>query len=174
MRLRQTILAALLLGIGYVLHQITPPILFGMKPDFSLAMLFVVVLTFDSFSISAQSGVIAGIIGALTTAFPGGQIANLVDKSLTAVFAYILTRALRPVVNQRVLAAVVGGVSTLFSGAVFLGTAALTVGLPGPFKALYATVVLPTAAINVFSVAFLYSLVRFSSRAVGAPRTARP
>ncbi len=34
MNLKKMIICSLLLAIGLLLHQISPPLLFGMKPDF--------------------------------------------------------------------------------------------------------------------------------------------
>ncbi|NGY83348.1 hypothetical protein F6Y03_19065 [Bacillus megaterium] len=39
---------ALLVGIGAVLHTVVPPILFGMKPDMMLTMMFLAILLFPS------------------------------------------------------------------------------------------------------------------------------
>ncbi|MCG3056487.1 hypothetical protein KZ287_30420, partial [Escherichia coli] len=37
---------SLLVGIGAVLHAIMPPVLFGMKPDMMLTMMFLGILLF--------------------------------------------------------------------------------------------------------------------------------
>jgi hypothetical protein len=175
MNLRQSIQAALLLAIGYVLHALTPGLLGGMKPDFILAMLFVVILLNNSLSLSAQSGVIAGLIAALTTTFPGGQIPNLIDKFTTALVALAILRALGPRVDRRIAAGIVGCLATLYSGFIFLWSAKVIVGLPGgaSFGALFLTVVIPTAVINTFLVPILYPLADFSRRMV-ASRQVQP
>ncbi|MGE5552408.1 MAG: tryptophan transporter [Betaproteobacteria bacterium] len=170
MNLRQSLQAALLLAIGYVLHAVTPGLLGGMKPDFLLAMLFVVILLSDSLSLSLQSGVIAGIITALTTTFPGGQVPNLIDKFTTALVAFLLLRALGSRVDRRLAAGIIGCLATLYSGFVFLASAQFLVGLPGgaSFGALYLTVVIPAAAVNTFLVPILYPLAEFSRRMVAS------
>jgi hypothetical protein len=146
-----------------------------MKPDFLLAMLFVVVLLTNSLSLSLQSGVIAGVIAALTTTFPGGQLPNLVDKFTTALVAFLILRTLGPRLDRRLVAGLVGCLATLYSGFVFIGAAQVLVGLPGgaSFGALYLTVVIPTAVINTLLVPLLYQLVDFSRRMV-ASRPAEP
>ncbi len=175
MNLRQSLQAALLLAIGYVLHAVTPGLLGGMKPDFLLAMLFVVILLNNSLSLSLQSGVIAGLIAALTTTFPGGQVPNLIDKFTTALVAFLILRALGPRVDRRLAAGLVGCLATLYSGFIFIGAAQVLVGLPAgaSFGALYLTVVIPTAVINTFLVPILYPLADFSRRMV-ASRQAQP
>ncbi|HHW13719.1 MAG TPA: tryptophan transporter [Firmicutes bacterium] len=175
MNLRQSIQAALLLAIGYVLHAVTPGLLGGMKPDFLLAMLFVVILLNRTLSLSLQAGVIAGIIAALTTTFPGGQIPNLIDKFTTSLVALLLVKALGTRLDRRVTAAVVGCLATLYSGFIFIASAQVLVGLPGgaSFGALFLTVVIPAAIINAILVPILYPLADFSQRMV-ASRQAQP
>lgn len=173
MNLRQSIQAALLLSIGYVLHALTPGLLGGMKPDFVLAMLFVVILLNDSFNLSIQSGVIAGLITALTTTFPGGQIPNMIDKISTALVAFAILRVLGSRFDRRIAAGIVGALGTLWSGFAFLGSAKLIVGLPGgaSFGALFLSVVIPTTVINLFLVPVLYPLADFSRRMVASQKT---
>jgi hypothetical protein len=51
---------------------------------------------------------------------------------------------------------------TLLSGGIFLGTAALLVGLPGPFTVLFSTVVIPAAAVNTITAVIVFSVVDFA------------
>jgi hypothetical protein len=169
--LRESIQVTMLLAIGYVLHQATPPIMLGMKPDLLLDMLFVSILLTRNAKTAVLAGLLGGMIGALTSTFPGGQIANLVDKLVTAVFVYGMITMLKGT-SIRLQTVMVGLFGTLFSGAAFLLTALGTVGLPGSFGALYATVVLPTAALNTVIVPVLYPLVSASQRMVAARRPA--
>lgn len=143
-----------------------------MKPDFLLALLFVVILLNDSLSLSLQSGVIAGLITALTTTYPGGQIPNLIDKLTTALVAYGILRALGSRTDRRIAAGVVGALGTLYSGFVFLGAAKVLVGLPGgaSFATLFLAIVIPTAVINAFLTPILYRLADVSRRMVAAGR----
>ncbi|MFW6380994.1 MAG: tryptophan transporter, partial [Bacillota bacterium] len=57
---------------------------------------------------------------------------------------------------------IITAIGTLISGAVFLGTAALIVGLPGPFSILYYSVVLPAAAINTVTAIVIFTVVQYS------------
>ena len=81
---------ALLVGIGAVLHTVVPPILFGMKPDMMLTMMFLAILLFPSIKNVALVSLTTAVISALTTSFPGGQIANLIDKPITAFVFFAL------------------------------------------------------------------------------------
>lgn len=168
MRLRESIEVALLLAVGYVLHLIVPPIVLGMKPDLLLGMLFVIILMKRDAKLSIQAGIVAGIIAALTTGFPGGQVPNVIDKLLTTLLVYGMVRAFGPHLNPKILSGIIGAIGTVFSGTVFLGSAALLVGLPGPFTVLFTTVVIPATIVNTLAVIVLFPVVEFSKKTVGA------
>lgn len=154
MRVGDLVLAGLLVGLGLVLHGVFPGVLAGMKPDFSLIMLFIVIMVIPDRRVMAIAGLATAIITAMTTTFPGGQIANIVDKIVTTVAVMGLTAVL----PRQILVVGVGAVGTLISGFVFLGTAALVSGLPATFASLVAAVVLPAAGINTIALVVLYPL----------------
>lgn len=170
MTLRELVTTSLLLAIGFILHAVSPPFFLGMRPDFLLAMLFIVILMLRRIGPSLLAGLVAGILTALTTTFPGGQVANMVDKILTTFFVLLLVKALATRVNDKILAGILAAVGTVFSGAVFLGTAYLVAGLPGSFLALILTVVLPAAGVNTVVTLILYPIVLFSERVVTGSR----
>ena len=147
-------LAGLLVGLGLVLHGDFPGVFAGMKPDFSLIMLFIVIMVIPDKRVMVVAGLATAIITALTTSFPNGQIANIVDKIVTTAVVMGLS-ALLP---RQVLVVGVGAIGTLVSGLVFLGTAALLSGLPASFASLVAAVVLPAAGINTIALLVLYPL----------------
>ncbi len=147
-------LAGLLVGLGLVLHGVFPGVFAGMKPDFSLIMLFIVIMVIPDKRVMVVAGLATAIITALTTSFPNGQIANIVDKIVTTAVVMGLS-ALLP---RQVLVVGVGAIGTLVSGLVFLGTAALLSGLPASFASLVAAVVLPAAGINTIALLVLYPL----------------
>ena len=101
-----------------------------------------------------MAGLATAVITALTTSFPNGQIANIVDKIVTTVVVMGLT-ALLP---KQILVVGVGAIGTLVSGVVFLGTAAWLSGLPASFASLMAAVALPAAGINTIALLVLYPL----------------
>ncbi|MDD2430919.1 MAG: tryptophan transporter [Firmicutes bacterium] len=150
---RDLALAGLMIAAGVVLHSF-PPLLGGMKPDFALIMLVLFALLRRDKKITIVAGLATGIVTALTTGFPGGQIPNIIDKILTTFVLMGLTMLPEGYVST-IITTIVG---TLFSGGVFLGSALLLVGLPAPFKALFTTIVLPAAVINTVAVVILYPI----------------
>jgi hypothetical protein len=157
MNLRKIILSSLLLSIGLVLHQLVPPILFGMKPDFLLSMMFIAIVLCDNYKLTIVLGLAAGILTAATTTFPGGQLPNIIDKIITSNLVYLLFRILKNKVNDQLRISLISFMGTLVSGTIFLGTAYLLIGLPGPFFALIIGVVIPATVFNMAASITLYN-----------------
>lgn len=155
LRVRDLVLAALLMGMGLVLHAVFPGIFAGMKPDFSLVMLFVVLLIIPNRRIAVIAGIVTGVLTALTTSFPMGQIPNLVDKAVTT--AAVL--GIMAIVPKAVRVPFVGVFGTLVSGTAFLLTALILTGLPAPFTALFVAVVLPATVVNTIGLIVFYPLL---------------
>ncbi|SNX53362.1 tryptophan transporter [Thermoanaerobacterium sp. RBIITD] len=164
--LREFILCALLMALGLVLHFITPAFMFNMRPDFMLAMLFISLMIVDDLKVDYVTAIIAGIFTAITGSMPGGQIANPIDKLVTATILILLIRLLKNRINDGILAAIVGIIGTIISGAVFLGVVSIVAGLPNnsAFTVLMLTVVLPAAAINTVVTVIGYYIVKQLSR----------
>lgn len=158
MKTKELALTALFLAMGLVLHQITIGLVAGMKPDFVVTMLFVAFLLLRNRRLVLPAGLAAGIITALTTSMPGGQVPNIIDKLITAFFTMGLIRLLQGHVADYVLAAMVGFVGTVVSGTAFLGSTQLIMGLPVPFRVLFTAVVLPTAAMNTVFTPAIYGI----------------
>ncbi|MCR4440548.1 MAG: tryptophan transporter [Peptococcaceae bacterium] len=187
MSLKDTLQIGLLLAIGYVLHLIVPGYGAGMKPDTILGMLFVIILMHRNFRVTLASGLCAGIIAALSTTFPGGQLPNIIDKTLTAMVVYFLALVIANPLERLLDKAsvkfmgmtaslgtflscgIIGFVGTIVSGTIFLGSALFIVGLPAPFAVLFYTVVIPTALANIVAVMVLYPLVAFGQRVIARP-----
>lgn len=184
MSLRDLLQVSLLLAIGYVLHVIVPGYGAGMKPDTILAMLFVIILMHRNLRVTVTAGLGAGIIAALSTTFPGGQIPNIIDKSVTGMIVFLMVLLLANPLEKLLSKAsvkvmgmslslgtflscgIIGFVGTIISGCIFLGSALLLVGLPAPFKVLFSMVVIPTALANTIGVVVLYPMVAFGRRVV--------
>jgi hypothetical protein len=165
MNLRKNILSAILLSIGFILHQVIPTFE-GVTFDVQLAMLFIIIAINMDIKNTVVVSLASGIITALTTKLPGGQIPNIIDKAITGMAVYLLLLALSRIVNKPAAAAVTGFIGTIVSGSVFLSSALLILGkLPAPFMFLFMTVVIPTALANTAVTPILYSLVTFSKRA---------
>ncbi len=162
--LRKTIISAILLAIGFVLHQVMPA-LGGVTFDVQLSMLFIIIMLNMDFKNTIMVSLASGLITAVTTKFPGGQFPNMIDKFITGIVIYLLIIALSKIANKYVVAAVVGFAGTLLSGTIFLISALLIAGLPLPFATLFFTVVVPTSLANTALTPMLYSIVNFSKKA---------
>lgn len=164
MELRKSILSAILLAIGFVLHQVVPA--FGMVTfDIQLAMLFVIIALNMNIKSTLVVSAASGIITAVTTKFPGGQLPNIIDKMITGLLVYFLLMALSKLMSKQIAIAVTGLVGTIVSGSIFLTSAMLIVGLPAPFTILFTTVIIPTALANTIIAPFLFYLVGVSKKA---------
>ena len=151
-----------------------------MQPDFSLVMLFIImIINKDDYKTSIISAIITGIFTALTTKFPGGQVPNIIDKIISANIVYLIIILINKVKfissltekkKNALIAAVVFPIGTLISGTIFLLSAQLIVGLPAPFIALFLTVVLPATIINLVAGIFLYKVVEISMKRIAYSR----
>lgn len=90
MKTKELVIMALFAAIGAALHSIIPPFLGGMKPDMMLIMMFMGILLFPRVQNVLVIGIVTGIISALTTAFPAGQIPNIIDKPVSAFLFFSL------------------------------------------------------------------------------------
>lgn len=162
MNSKKLVINSLLLAIGAILHQLTPPIVLGIKPDFSLAMLFIIILLNEDYKSCISAGIITGILSAATTAFPGGQLPNLIDKFITANAIFLLLYPIRKTLNNQVKMILTAIIGTLLSGTVFLVSALIIVGLPASFKLLFLSVVLPSTALNAVASVFLFNIVNIA------------
>lgn len=165
MKLKKLLVSSLLLAVGLMLHQITPPLLMGMKPDFLLSMMFIAILISDDYKLTLTIGLAAGILTAMTTTFPGGQFPNIIDKILTCNFIFILTKALGDRLGNGIKIIIISVLGTFFSGIVFLLSASYLVGLPAPFLALILTVVLPASLLNTVFTTVLFNAVTLAMKA---------
>lgn len=168
MNLRKNILIALLLAIGYIMHQIVPGTIGSMKFDLMLSFMFVALFISKDFKSAMLTAMLGGFITALTTTFPGGQVANIVDKLVTCVAVYFMIRVSDNLKFKQISTAVIAFIGTIISGTTFLYSAMLMVGLPAPFPVLFAGIVLPTAVTNIFVTLVVYNTARLAIKATGA------
>ncbi len=151
---RDLVMSAVLLGIGFVLHAVTPPLFFGVKPDFMLACMFIAIIINSNLKNTIVTGVVSGMIAALTTGFPGGQLPSIIDKFVSALFIYFLITLFGSFMNSAskkiIFVCFSSFLGTVVSGIAFLGSALLMFGLPAPFSVLFLTVILPTSLANTF------------------------
>ncbi len=166
--LRRNIITALLIAIGFILHQIIPGAIGSMKFDLMLSFIFVALLLNHDFKNTILTALLGGIITAMTTTFPGGQLPNLIDKVITCIALFLMIKMLGKFKNNPIAIGALSFLGTLISGTVFLGTALLIVGLPAPFKVLFFSIVLPTSITNTFVTLLVYKAVKIAIRFTGA------
>ena len=161
---KQLVSNSLLLAVGFILHYVTPAI-GSMQIDFSLiTLVLIIAFNKNSFNTCIASGIATGIFAGLTTKFPAGLIPNIIDKIVTTVAMYFLIKLLdKTSLQSRIKTVVVYAMGTLISGITFLTSALILVGLPAPFKLLFATVVIPAVAINTI-VGFLLNKICMNRR----------
>lgn len=161
MKVRILILLALLVGIGAVLHAIIPPIFFGVKPDMLLSMMFLGIFLFPKPKYVLVLSLATGVMSALTTGAPGGQIANMIDKPLTAFIVLAIFLVLKDRMNLNITAPLLAGVGTIISGSIFITVISIIAGIPeGGLIPLFLMVVLPATAVNALIMLVVYPIVQ--------------
>lgn len=162
MNTRVLVILSLFVGIGAALHAVVPPFLFGMKPDMSLAMMFLGIVLFPRIKYVIVLAVATGFVSALTTGFPLGQIPNIVEKPITAILFFGLFLLLKDRVNHAIGAPVLTAIGTLISGSLFLSIALFIVGVDvgAGFVPLFIANVLPAIVVNTMIMVVLYPVVQ--------------
>lgn len=159
MKAKELVIMALFVGIGAALHILIPGIgAGGMKPDFSLLMMFLAIILFPDKKNVILLGLATGIISGLTTGVPGGFFPNIIDKFISAFAFYglfLLVKKNRSIISNAVLTAI----GTIISGTIFLASAFLIIGLDGAFMLMFTTIVLPTALLNTIAIVIVYPIV---------------
>lgn len=119
MKTRNLTISAIFMALGLVMHFLVPPIFGGVKPDFLLSMMFISLIIAGDIKEAILIGVAGGIMSALTTSFPGGQIPNFIEKIIVAIVIFILIQKFGKGLNkyQTVFIYALG---TLLSGVLFL------------------------------------------------------
>lgn len=146
---KKMILNSILIALGFLLHQITPAIGLPMQPDFSLILLFVIIIINRDYKVTVLSALIMGIFTAMTTKFPGGQIPNIIDKLVTANIMFGILLLFKNKVTDTFKMLVCLSLGTIISGMVFLTMASILVGLPSGFINLIKIIVIPTTFMNL-------------------------
>ncbi|MDD6795338.1 MAG: tryptophan transporter [Clostridiaceae bacterium] len=158
---KKLVLNSILIAIGAILHQITPQI-FGIQCDFSLAMLFIIIVLNKDYKTALLSGIAVGIFAALTTKTVNGQIPSLIDKFVASNSIYLLLLPFRNKINDTIqlIFSLISG--TLISGSVFIISLSILSGLPTAATTLFLTVVIPTTILNVALGTILYKTIVLS------------
>lgn len=159
MNVKKMTLNAILIAIGALLHQITPALGLPMQPDFALAMMFIIIIINKDYKTTLISSIILGILTAITTKFPGGQLPNIIDKLLTANIIYFIFNLVGEKIADNIKILLALSLGTVLSGLIFLGSASILVGLPGSFISLIIIVVIPAALMNILLGMILYKAI---------------
>ncbi|NLY46991.1 MAG: tryptophan transporter [Tissierella sp.] len=160
MKLKDHIFTTLLLTIGLILHHITPGILGGMKFDFLLIFIFASLLLNTKFDNIILTALLGGLLSAITTTFPGGQIPNMIDKMVTCLSMYLVINFFKKYNLNIITLGIIGALGTFISGMTFLVSALFITGLPVPLPVLVTGVVLPTVAVNTVGIVFVYKTIK--------------
>ncbi|SFD33046.1 tryptophan transporter [Clostridium uliginosum] len=161
MKTKRMITNAILIAIGVILHQLTPALGLPMQPDFSLAMLFIIMIFNKDYKTTVICAIIVGIFTAFTSKTPGGQFPNIADKFITCNVMYFILIPLRDKVTKNIQVILLLTLGTFISGTTFLTILMLTAGLPGgaSFAVLFGVIVIPTVVLNGIIGYMIYKVV---------------
>lgn len=142
------------MALGLVLHLMVPGVFFGVKPDFLLSMMFISLMIVGDVKEAVLIGVAGGIMSALTTGFPGGQIPNFIEKIITSLVVFYVIKAMDKnfTIPKIILIFALG---TMVSGTLFLSIALTMTKQLNLFIPSYPAV-LVAMAINAILGIFLY------------------
>lgn len=146
------------MALGLVLHLMVPGVFFGVKPDFLLSMMFISLMIVGDAKEAVLIGVAGGIMSALTTGFPGGQIPNFIEKIITSLVVFYIIKAMDKnfTIPKIILIFALG---TMVSGTLFLSIALTMTRQLNLFIPSYPAV-LVAMAINAILGIFLYQATR--------------
>ena len=146
------------MALGLVLHLMVPGVFFGVKPDFLLSMMFISLMIVGDVKEAVLIGVAGGIMSALTTGFPGGQIPNFIEKIITSLVVFYIIKAMDKnfTIPKIILIFALG---TMVSGTLFLSIALTMTKQLNLFIPSYPAV-LVAMAINAILGIFLYQATR--------------
>lgn len=123
---------------------------------FFIGYVFVVLILKRDFKLGFIVALVTDIFTALTT----GQIANIVDKMVEFLIVFLIIGPIMNNVNNKVGTGLITLIGTLISSAVFLSTAGLLFGLPGPFFVLFYTIEIPVSLINALTGVVIFSSIK--------------
>lgn len=151
---RNLTVSAIFMALGLVLHFMVPGIFFGVKPDFLLSMMFISLMIVGDVKEALLIGVAGGIMSALTTGFPGGQIPNFIEKIITSLVVFYMIKAMGKNFSiPKVI--LIFALGTMVSGTLFLTIALTMTNQLNLFIPSYPAV-LVAMAINAILGIFLY------------------
>lgn len=162
-KLHKLVLTSLLIAIGFIFRQFIPAI-GTMKLDGLMAVISVILLISQDFRTALLTGLTTGVIAALTTVFPGGQIPIFIDKLVSCLIIYGIIRLAGKYSIHPVTVGIIGFAGTIISGIIFLCGVMLLAKLPAPFMALFSGVVLPAAVLNIPLTLIIFNAVKIAAK----------
>lgn len=156
--MKKNILISLLLAIGFIFSQITPPLIGGMRFDFLLSFMFISLILTRDFKSTILIGLLGGLLSAFATTFPGGHIPNILEKILVSIYVFLLLKLFKNRLNMFKLTFLALS-ATFMSGFLFLSFVSLLFGLPASLGSLILAVVLPATLLNGIGTVFLFEIV---------------
>lgn len=157
--MKKNILISLLLAIGLIFSQITPPFLGGMRFDFLLSFMFICLIITRDIKSAILTGLLSGLLSAFATTFPGGQLPNILEKIVVSIYIFGLLKLFKGQVSRsRLIFLSLSG--TFLSGFLFLTFASILVGLPASLTSLVIGVVVPATIINGVGTVFLFEIIK--------------
>ncbi len=167
MRIMDIVDVILLLMVGLLFHVIFPgnSLAGGMKPDFSLAILFSIILLKRDPGLVMGSALIIGVFTSLTSSVDSGQWINLVDKLVTGGIMYLLVNRYRSFFPRTgILVCLVAILGTIISGIVFGFLVVRLGGLSLNLEVAITRVFLPAAIFNIGATYVFFSSMEFGER----------
>ena len=154
MKIRNLTISGVFMTLGLVMHFMVPGIFFGVKPDFLLSMMFISLMITSDIKETLLIGIAGGIMSALTTGFPGGQIPNFIEKIITSLVVFFIIKTMK---NNYSIPKVIliFAIGTLVSGTMFLSIALTMTNQLNLFLPSFPAV-LVAMAINAILGIFLY------------------
>lgn len=153
-QIRNLTISAIFMALGLVLHLMVPGVFFGVKPDFLLSMMFISLMIVDDSKEALLIGVAGGIMSALTTGFPGGQIPNFIEKIITSLLVFYIIKTMNKSFSIPKII-LIFALGTMISGTMFLTIALTMTKQLNLFIPSYPAVLL-AMAINAILGVFLY------------------
>ncbi len=153
-------LQSILLALGLVLNlSVQLFSVSGMKVDFVVIMMAIAIIKSTSYKESLMIGFAYGLLTALTTTFPYGQVANLVDKIVVAQTIYFIKATFKIKLSDKVKLIAYGLFTTLLSGSIFLIIALSMANTLNIFTFLFVSVVIPSSIGNSIMIYILAKLL---------------
>ena len=159
-----------LLVAGALYHLVFPgiPIAGGMKPDVSLAILFILIILKKDFRLIILSAIILGVMTTMTSSLVDGAWINLVEKILTATLVYYFAKFINSKYNLEDTYPVllISSLGAVISAFIFIIMTYIFGVMPGPIPVLLQKIIIPSAILNIGATYVLYVSFDYAYKAM--------